>query len=178
MPVATTAFISRAPSRCMARLCSRAHRRDLGDALERVDPAAAAVVRVLQADQPRPDVVHVVVGPDRVAQVVEREQAAIPLERPRRHAREPGDPARFPDVDVRRRRAEQLVARLRVDADADLVGHRARRNEHGRLLAQQLGRPGLETLDGRVFAEDVVADLRLGHRPPHPGRRLRHRVGS
>ena len=151
----------------MARLCSRAHRAISAMLGDRVNPPAAAVVRVLQADQPGPDVMHVVRRPDGVAQVVERQQAAIPLERPRRHARQPGDPARFPDVDVRRRRAQQLVAGLRIDADADLVGHRARRNKHGRLLAKQLGGPGLEALDRRVIAEDVVADLRLGHRPPH-----------
>ena len=68
-------------------------------------------------------------------------KTAISLERSRRHAREPGDPARLPHVDVRRRRAQQLVARLRVDADADLVGHRSRRNEDRRLLAEQLGGP-------------------------------------
>ena len=150
---------------------------DLGDTLDRVDPAAAAIVRVLQADQPRPDVMGVV-GTDETAQVVEREEAAVAFERPRRHAREPGDPAGLPDVDVRRRAAQELVAGLRVHADGDLVGHRAGGDEDRGLLAQELGGPFLEGLDRRVVAEDVVADLRLGHRPTHAGRRPRDRVGS
>ena len=83
---------------------------DRGDALERVDPAAAPVVGVLEPDQPGPDVVDVV-GPDGVLEIVEREQAEIALERPGRHAREPGDAPGFPDVDVGRARAEELVAR-------------------------------------------------------------------
>ena len=119
--------------------------RDLTDALERVNPAAAAVVGVLQADQPRAHVMGVVRGADRAGDVFEAEDAAVALEGPRGHAREPSDSAGFPDVDVRGRRAEQLVARLRVDADADLVGHRPGRNEHRRFLAEQLGGPGLET---------------------------------
>ena len=36
----------------------------------------------------------------------------------------------------------------------------------------------LEQLDGRVVAEDVVADLRLGHRPPHRRGRLGDGVGT
>ena len=54
--------------------------RDLGDVVDRVDPAAAAVVRVLQADQPGPDVMAVV-GPDLAAEHVGREQAAVALDR-------------------------------------------------------------------------------------------------
>ena len=146
--------------------------------VDRVDPSSAAIMGVFQTDQPGPDVMHVVRGPDRVAHVIEREQAAIALERSRRHARQPGDAAGLPDVNVRRRRAQQLIAGLRIDADADLVGHRAGRNKQGRLLAEQLGGPGLETLDRRIVAEDVVADLRLGHRPPHPGRWLCDGVGT
>ena len=65
-PEATTAFISRAPSRCMASPCAAGPGGDLGDVVDRVDPAAAAVVGVLQADEPGPDVVAVV-GPDLAA---------------------------------------------------------------------------------------------------------------
>ena len=42
-------------------------------------------------------------------------------------------------------------------------------DEQAGFLAEQLGRALLEGVDGRVVAEDVVADLGLGHRPAHPG---------
>ncbi len=113
--------------------------RDLRDAVDRVDSPAAAIVRVLQADQPGPDIMHVVRGPNAIAHIVQRQQAAVTLERPRRHARQPGDSAGLPDINVRRGRAQQLVARLCIDADADLVGHRARWHKNSRLLTQELG---------------------------------------
>ena len=46
------------------------------------------------------------------------------------------------------------------------------------LLARQLGGALLERDDGRVVAEDVVAELRLGHRAAHLGRGLGDRVGA
>ena len=51
-----------------------------------------------------------------------------------------------------------------MNTDGDLVRHRARRDEEGRLLAKKLGRALFEGLDGRVFGHHVVADLGLGHR--------------
>ena len=110
--------------------------------------------------------------------VFESQDPAVALEGSRGHSREPGDPSRLPDVDVRRRRTEHLVARLGVHADADLVGHRSRRDEYRRFLAKKLRRPGLEKRDGRVFTVDVVANLRFGHRTPHRRRRLGHGVGT
>lgn len=44
---------------------------------------------------------------------------------------------------------------------ADEVGHGAGGHEQGGLLAEQLRRLGLQSLDGRVFTEDVVTHLRL-----------------
>ena len=46
------------------------------------------------------------------------------------------------------------------------------------LLAGQLGGTLLERDDRRVVAEDVVADLGLGHRATHLGRRVRDGVGA
>ena len=59
---------------------------------------------------------------------------------------------------------------LAVDADADLVAHRAGGDEQGRLLAEQLGDSLFQLANGGVFAEDVVAHLGGGHRGPHRGR--------
>src|SRR5262245_47270826 len=71
---------------------------DRGDSLERVDPASAPVVRVLEPDEPGPDVVYVV-GPDGVLDFVEREDPEVAVERPGRDARIPRDPPGLPYVD-------------------------------------------------------------------------------
>ena len=65
-----------------------------------------------------------------------------------------------------------LLAALEVGELRDEVAHRARRDEQAGLLAQQLRAAGLQRIDRRVVAEDVVADLGLGHRPTHLGRWL------
>ena len=74
--------------------------------------------------------------------------------------------------------AQKLVARLAVDADADLVAHRAGGDEQRRLLAEQVGDALLEPVDGGVFAEDVVADLGGGHGGAHGGRGAGDRVAA
>src|SRR3954452_23696341 len=47
------------------------------------------------------------------------------------------------------------------------VAHRAAGYEERRLLARQLRRALLESNYGRVIAEDVVADFRVGHGMAH-----------
>ena len=47
------------------------------------------------------------------------------------------------------------------------VAHRAAGDEQAGLLAGQLGGALLERDDRRVVAEDVVADLGVGHRATH-----------
>ena len=49
----------------------------------------------------------------------------------------------------------------------DLVGHRARRDEHGDCLAHPLGKNLLEPIDRRVLAVPVVSDLSCSHGPSH-----------
>ena len=70
------------------------------------------------------------------------------------------------------------IGRLRQHADGDLVGHRARGHPQRRLLAQQRRHAFLQQVDGRIFAELVVADRRGGHRRAHGGGRPRDGVGS
>ena len=67
-------------------------------------------------------------------------------------------------------RADDLAAARDVRHEPDEVAHRAARDEQPGFAAEQLCGTLLERPDGRVFAEDVVADLRLGHRAAH-GRR-------
>src|SRR5262249_59920066 len=52
------------------------------------------------------------------------------------------------------------------------------RDEQGRLLAEQPGDALLQAVDGRVLAEDVVADLRGGHGGAHARRRTGGRVAA
>jgi len=73
---------------------------------------------------------------------------------------------------------DDLVARPGVQADGELVRHRAGGHEERGFLAEQPCRHLLQTIDGRVFAEDVVADLGRRHRLAHGGRGLRHRIAA
>ena len=68
------------------------------------------------------------------------------------------------------------VAGAGEHAQRDLVGHDARRDEHGRGLPDPLGVGGLELVHGRILAVAVVADFGLGHRAPHRAGRPRDRV--
>ena len=72
---------------------------------------------------------------------------------------------------------DRLLAPLEVGHLGHEVAHRARGDEQAGLLAEQLRRALLERDHRRVVAEDVVADLRLGHRATHLGRGLRDGVG-
>jgi hypothetical protein len=74
--------------------------------------------------------------------------------------------------------AQEFVARLAVDADAQLVAHRAGGDEQGGLLAEEGGRFFLEPIDRGVFAVDVVADLGRGHGGAHAGRGAGERVAA
>src|SRR3972149_4880244 len=73
---------------------------------------------------------------------------------------------------------DRLVAALAVGEDGDEVGHRAAGDVEGGLLAQPLRGHGLQALDRRVVAQDVVADLGVEHRLAHGGRGLGHRVAA
>ena len=62
---------------------------------------------------------------------------------------------------------DRLLAAREVGHLGDEVAHRPRGDEQAGFLAEQLGGAFLEGVDRRVVAEDVVADLGLGHRPAH-----------
>ena len=65
---------------------------------------------------------------------------------------------------------DDFVAGTAMDEDRDFVAHGAGRQEHRRFLAKPFGHHVAETIDRRVFAVDVVADLGLRHGTAH-GRR-------
>ncbi len=107
--------------------------------------------------------------------VVGREQSAGARDR-ELHARVGGGGAGLMPDDVRFIADDDVVAGSCEQLQADLVRHRAARDEQRCLLAEQLGDALLQPVDARVFAVLVVADWRLGHGPAHAVGRPRHRV--
>ena len=67
---------------------------------------------------------------------------------------------------------DRLLAAPEMGHLGDEVAHRPGGNEERGFLAKEVGGPFLEGDDGGIVAEDVVPDLRLGHRPAHFRRRL------
>src|SRR5262249_6850149 len=66
--------------------------------------------------------------------------------------------------------AEEFVTGVAMDPHAKLIAHRPRRDEESGLLAQHPGDLFFESADCRVLAENVVTDVRGGHRGAHAGR--------
>ena len=65
-----------------------------------------------------------------------------------------------------------------MEVQGDLVAHGAGGDEERRLHAGRRRPLLFQTVDGRVLAEDVVADLGLGHGPAHLGVGAGHGVGA
>src|SRR5262249_1188236 len=147
------------------------------DLFDGIDPAAAAIVRVFQAHQPRDDAV-LIDRPDLVFELRDIEDAVFALDRAAGDAAQDRRSSRFVVVDMASQVAEDLIARLRMRPETDLIRHGARGHEQGGLLAEQRGDALLQTDNGRVLAEDVVADDRRRHRRAHASRRLGYRVAA
>ena len=124
------------------------------------DQAADRLVRVGRVAEGRVDLgeVHRAVGPV--------------LERPDARADDHGMTGRLVDDEMVLAAGDRLLTAREVGHLGDEVAHRAARHEQAGLLAEQLGGAFLEGVDRRVVTEDVVADLGLGHRPAHGGRRV------
>ena len=89
-------------------------------------------------------------------------------------------PARHPTRSGTRARASPHSTSVpcgAVQPERELVRHRARRHEQRGLHAEQRGGQRLQPVDGGVLAVRVVADLGVGHGPPHLGRRRGDGVG-
>ena len=82
----------------------------------------------------------------------------------------------FAGNDVRALMGQDFIARPAMHEGRRDVAHRARRHEHGRFLAEQVGHALAQQVYGRVVADLLVADFRLRHRLAHRGRRARLRV--
>jgi hypothetical protein len=80
--------------------------------------------------------------------------------------------------DVRVLFDHDLVAGLGERTQRHLVAHRAARDEQRGFLAEERRDAFLEGVHRRVLAENVVADLGVGHGSAHLRRRFRERVGT
>ena len=84
----------------------------------------------------------------------------------------------FIDDEVVLAAGDGLLAAGEVGHLGDEVSLRSRADEQAGLLAEELGRTFLEGVDRRVVAEDVVAELGVGHGAAHGGRRKRDGVAA
>src|SRR5690606_38201180 len=138
------------------------------EVLERQDPAAAEIARLLEDEEARDRLVDVVRANGR-RDVLERDRPSIAGKRAALHSPETRGPGALERVAVRARVDDHLVARSAERADRDRVAHGARRNEEARLLAGDLGRLSLELRDRGIVSEDVVPERRGRHRREHVG---------
>ena len=137
--------------------------------------AARCVVGVLDRQQPRVRVVHVL-GPHRTHQLLRLDLAATADDRPHGQATQAGGAADFRIGDVRADLGDDLVTWLCQAELGQQVALGAAGYEEARFLLENARRLGLQLVNARVFAKDVVADRCIGHRLTHRGRRLSDRV--
>src|SRR3954468_11428547 len=148
--------------------------------LERPHAPAAHVRRLLDGDQAlaRPVAPAGPGAVDRPLERVRREHAAVAVDLGDDRARQLGWAAGLGDQRVGLAPDEHpLPAGTDVQANGDLVAHRAAGQEDGGLVAEQRSHPLLERARGGVRAALLVAHLGLGDGRAHARRRARLRVG-
>ena len=120
----------------------------------------------------------IVVRPDFVQKLADVKDAVVAVEGATGQAAENGRAAGFIVVDVAIHVTKHFVARLRVDLDANLIRHRARWAKQPGLFAEKTRHTVFQTIDGRVFMVNVVADLGRVHGGSHSRRRPRDRIAA
>jgi hypothetical protein len=143
-------------------------RPDLAHALQAKHFAAARVVGVFHRHESRLRL-PVIIGAAQPAQLLDREAAGRRFEAAELHSGQRRSRAAFVVDHVRGTIDEDLVARLGVAAQSELVRHRAARCEQRRFLPEKGGDALLQFQDSGIVAEDVVADFGFRHGAPHPG---------
>lgn len=147
------------------------------DTRKGLDLPAATVVGVLECHQPGADVMRVG-GANEIGQLLDLEHTVAARNRPSRNTAELRVARLLVVVDVATRFANQFVAGSAVQPHADQVRHCAGWNEQRRLHTENLSHPLLETVDGRIVGEDIIAHSRVGHSGAHTGRGTRNSVAA
>ncbi len=154
------------PVQVHGNVVGKRHLADPIDRGKRIDGPAAAVVRVLQADQFGLDAVRVL-RPDGRFDLLRIEQAPLPRDPVQLHAGQCGRRALFIADDVGAALDDHFVARPGLEPKRQLVGHDPGRHEQGCFLAEQGRRHVLQPVDGGVFPIDIVPDGSGGHGLAH-----------
>ena len=106
------------------------------------------------------------------------EDAPLAVDAAAHHAAEHRRRAALVVIEVGVRLHEDLIARLGVTADSQLIGHGPGRGKERSLLAEQGGGLDLKRLDGRVVPEHIVTYFCLRHGLAHRRCRLGHCVAA
>src|SRR5580658_6252532 len=150
MPLATTAFMRRAPSRCVRRPPRRA-------------TSVTEAIRASGQIEPPPRLLVCSTQRRRLFVVL----AACAVKRVNVYARECCGTTGLEVDRMRGAMSDHLIARPAVHAQRNLVTHRTGRKEQCSFLAEQLGDHLLQRVDGRILKRLLVADLRLAHELAH-----------
>src|SRR6202044_2905986 len=135
---------------------------------ERRHGAAGHVVRVLKADKTSGCAV-VYFRRDGCADLRPGENTALAGNCARQAARERRHHRHLPVENMRASFADDLLTVLRMEADGDLIAHSSSGNEDGGLAAEDLGGARFQTIDGGVFAINIIANFGSSHCRPHRG---------
>ena len=131
---------------------------DLVDLFDRPDTAPAAVVGIFDADELCWGKMEIG-GAKGGLELGGGENAPVSWEQATHQARESRRTTRFVIIDMGFIMEEDFVAGLGVDAEGELIGHRARRGEEGGFLAEEGGDPSFQLMDRGIIPEDIIADL-------------------
>ena len=138
--------------------------------------STAAIVRVLDCQQPRTWIVFVIFA-DRC---LDRRQIQRAVGRGGQltgmDAAQNCGAALFSQKDVSLIAQDHFVSSTTVAQDRGQVAHCAARHEHCGLFSHHFRGHRLQTVYGRVFAIDIIPNWRSGHRLTHGLRRLGHGI--
>src|SRR3974377_1632724 len=128
-----------------------------------IEGATGHVAGVFEAEEGGLRVV-VDFGPDRGSDLFPSEDAILAGSDGARHAAGDGrHGGKLVEINVAAFFANHFVTVVGPNANRDEITHTTCGNEQGRFLVEDLGRAFLKSIDGGIFAVDIVTDLGGGH---------------
>ena len=146
-----------------------------GQIIERQDEA---VVGVLQTQQAGADKVVVIRFNRRLDLGQVQRRVRLKIERLGLNAAQNGGPAAFIAIGVGGLSHDILIAATAVTHHAHQIALRAARYKQGRFFAHRCGRQRFQSIDGRVFAVNVVAHFGRRHGFAHGRTGQRDRIAA